>query len=62
MQHVCLVCDVQVGYAAVFFWEYFGPMALYAAIYFLPQLAYPTHKCVGVTRGLPTLSWMLHLQ
>lgn len=31
----------QIGYATVFFWEYFGPLALYAAVYFLPQLAYP---------------------
>ena len=31
----------QIGYATVFFWEYFGPLALYAAVYFLPQLAHP---------------------
>lgn len=48
----CIVADLsspslQVGYATVFFWEYFGPLALYAAIYSLPQLAYPTHKCAA---------------
>ena len=32
---------LQVGYSTVFFWEYFGPLALYAAVYFFPQVAYP---------------------
>lgn len=32
---------LQVGYSKVFFWEYFGPMLLYAAVYFWPHLAYP---------------------
>ena len=36
--------NLQVGYATVFFWEYFGPLVLYAAVYFLPRLAYPTYR------------------
>lgn len=35
---------LQVGYAAVFFWEYFGPMVVYALIYFFPHLIYPWAK------------------
>ena len=35
---------LQIGYAAVFFWEYFGPMVVYALIYFLPHLVYPWAK------------------
>jgi very-long-chain enoyl-CoA reductase len=53
----------QVGYATVFFWEYFGPMALYAAIYFLPQLAYPTHKHLpekNLTQQLALAFWVFH--
>ena len=30
----------QVAYRAVFFWEYFGPLAVYPLFYFLPQLLY----------------------
>ena len=41
---------LQVGYAAVFFWEYFGPLLLYNLVYFLPQLAYPGQK-YAVTLG-----------
>ena len=42
LQHVILL--LQIGYAAVFFWEYFGPMVVYALIYFLPHLVYPWAK------------------
>ena len=31
---------LQIAYAAVFFWEYFGPLAVYPLFYFLPQLFY----------------------
>ena len=39
-----LILRLQIGYAAVFFWEYFGPMVVYALIYFLPHLVYPWAK------------------
>jgi len=31
----------QVGYATVFFWEYFGPLLIYPLIYFFPAFIYP---------------------
>mmetsp|Transcript_25782 Transcript_25782/g.56172 ORF Transcript_25782/g.56172 Transcript_25782/m.56172 type:complete len:308 (+) Transcript_25782:189-1112(+) len=31
----------QIGYATVFFWEYFGPLVVYPLFYFLPQIFYP---------------------
>ena len=31
----------QIGYATVFFWEYFGPLMIYAFIYSFPSLIYP---------------------
>lgn len=31
----------QIGYATVFFWEYFGPLAIYPLFYLLPNLFYP---------------------
>lgn len=31
----------QVGYRTVFFWEYLGPLAVYAAFYILPALLSP---------------------
>lgn len=34
----------QIGYSTVFFWEYFGPLAVYAFIYFFPQLVYFSQK------------------
>lgn len=42
----CISFVLQIGYATVFFWEYFGPLALYTLVYLLPQLAYPNQKCV----------------
>ena len=30
----------QIGYQMVFFWEYFGPLAIYPLFYFLPSLIY----------------------
>lgn len=30
----------QIGYATVFFWEYFGPLAVYPLFYFLPEYIY----------------------
>lgn len=53
----------QVGYATVFFWEYFGPLALYALIYFLPQLAYPGHRNIpekSLTQKLALAFWSFH--
>lgn len=34
----------QIGYATVFFWEYFGPLVVYPLFYFLPHLLYPGVK------------------
>lgn len=34
----------QVGWTTVFFWEYFGPLAVYPLFYFLPGLLYPGVK------------------
>ena len=31
----------QVGYAAVFFWEYLGPLLIYPLFYLVPALLYP---------------------
>jgi len=31
---------MQIGYSTVFFWEYFGPLAVYALIYCFPQIVY----------------------
>jgi very-long-chain enoyl-CoA reductase len=33
----------QIGYATVFFWEYFGPLVIYPLFYFLPSIAYAWH-------------------
>lgn len=30
----------QIGYATVFFWEYFGPLMVYPLFYMLPQIFY----------------------
>lgn len=35
---------LQVGWTTVFFWEYFGPLAVYPLFYFLPGLLYPGIK------------------
>ena len=37
---------MQIGYTTVFFWEYFGPLVVYALFYFFPGVLYPTYKCV----------------
>lgn len=34
----------QVGWTTVFFWEYLGPLVMYAAIYFFPAVFYPGHS------------------
>jgi very-long-chain enoyl-CoA reductase len=34
----------QIGYATVFFWEYFGPMMIYPIFYFFPALCYPWYS------------------
>jgi hypothetical protein len=38
--HDSCLYGVQIGYTTVFFWEYFGPLAVYALIYFFPQFVY----------------------
>lgn len=35
---------IQIGYSTVFFWEYFGPLAVYPLFYLLPQLFYPGYE------------------
>eukprot|EP00891_Asterochloris_glomerata_P000799 jgi/Astpho2/799/Aster-00653 len=53
----------QVGYAAVFFWEYFGPMVVYALIYFFPHLIYPWAKRIpekGTVQTLAFAYWEFH--
>ena len=35
---------MQIGYSTVFFWEYFGPLAVYPLFYYLPQIFYPGLK------------------
>lgn len=53
----------QVGYSTVFFWEYFGPLVLYAAVYFLPQFAYPHISYAppkNLTQQLALLFWTFH--
>ncbi|GBF94137.1 hypothetical protein Rsub_07124 [Raphidocelis subcapitata] len=32
---------IQIGYSTVFFFEYFGPMVIYPAFFFFPQIFYP---------------------
>jgi len=34
----------QIGYSTVFFWEYFGPLVVYALFYFFPSVFYPSFK------------------
>jgi very-long-chain enoyl-CoA reductase len=40
-----LSCWAQIGYTMVFFWEYFGPLVVYALFYFFPHICYPTYSC-----------------
>ena len=35
-----LLLPLQIAYRTVFFWEYFGPLAVYPLFYFLPQVFY----------------------
>lgn len=35
---------LQIGYTTVFFWEYFGPLMVYALIYAFPNIVYPGYK------------------
>lgn len=37
-------CAQQIGYAMVFFWEYFGPMVVYPLFIFFPSVFYPSLK------------------
>ena len=31
----------QIGYATVFFWEYFGPLVIFPLLYLFPSIFYP---------------------
>ena len=33
----------QIGYATVFFWEYFGPLVIYVLMYLFPGTIYPSY-------------------
>lgn len=52
----------QIGYSTVFFWEYFGPLAVYALIYSLPQIVYYPQKTVEKTlvQKLALAYWTFH--
>ncbi|KAL3156940.1 hypothetical protein ABBQ38_001199 [Trebouxia sp. C0009 RCD-2024] len=53
----------QVGWTTVFFWEYFGPLAVYPLFYFLPQLLYPGTKPAASKHHVQTwalLYWEFH--
>ena len=47
---------MQIGYTTVFFWEYFGPLVVYALFYFFPGVFYPTDKCVRGHLAMPAQS------
>ena len=40
----------QVGYSTLFFWEYIGPLVLYALVYFQPGIFYHHLKHTHQTR------------
>ncbi|KAK9906396.1 hypothetical protein WJX75_001204 [Coccomyxa subellipsoidea] len=53
----------QIGYSTVFFWEYFGPLVVYALFYFLPSVFYPTYKNVPDKHPVQTMAvayWSFH--
>eukprot|EP00897_Mesotaenium_endlicherianum_P005884 jgi/Mesen1/5323/ME000266S04513 len=54
----------QVGYRTVFFWEYFGPLALYPLFYFFPEVLYPWspggRKVTHAAQTYAMLYWSLH--
>ncbi|KAK9815164.1 hypothetical protein WJX73_009328 [Symbiochloris irregularis] len=52
----------QIGYKTVFFWEYFGPVLVYALIYSLPQFVYPWHRVVpkNKVQDLALAYWSFH--
>lgn len=43
----------QIGYRTVFFWEYFGPLAVYPLFFLLPQLFYPGLTCALLDQHQP---------
>ncbi|CAD7701677.1 unnamed protein product [Ostreobium quekettii] len=53
----------QIAYIAVFFWEYFGPLAVYPLFYFFPKLLYPFHREPVVHSIVQTMAlafWTAH--
>ncbi len=36
---------MQVGYAMVYFWEYFGALVVYAFMYYGRSIFYPSFRC-----------------
>lgn len=41
----------QIGYSTVFFWEYFGPLVVYALIFAFPEFVYSKQKYVVLDAG-----------
>ncbi|CAL8462603.1 g2136 [Coccomyxa elongata] len=53
----------QIGYSTVFFWEYFGPLVVYALFYFFPSVFYPTFKNIPDKHPVQTMAvayWSFH--
>ncbi|GMH32245.1 hypothetical protein BSKO_00079 [Bryopsis sp. KO-2023] len=53
----------QIGYSTVFFWEYFGPMAVYPLFFLFPKVFYPWHSGPvqhGVVQQLAMGYWIFH--
>ncbi|KAK9820065.1 hypothetical protein WJX72_005670 [[Myrmecia] bisecta] len=53
----------QIGYQTVFFWEYFGPLLVYAAFYLFPEVFYPSFKSIPTKSPVQTLAlayWSFH--
>mmetsp|Transcript_29455 Transcript_29455/g.83074 ORF Transcript_29455/g.83074 Transcript_29455/m.83074 type:complete len:307 (-) Transcript_29455:210-1130(-) len=53
----------QIGYKTVFFWEYFGPLAVYPLFYFFPGVFYPWHSGPVTRDKVQTLAcayWSFH--
>mmetsp|Transcript_2250 Transcript_2250/g.5965 ORF Transcript_2250/g.5965 Transcript_2250/m.5965 type:complete len:308 (-) Transcript_2250:690-1613(-) len=53
----------QIGYATVFFWEYFGPMVVYPLFLLFPQIFYPWNKAPvqhSLVQQVACAYWVFH--
>eukprot|EP00803_Ostreobium_quekettii_P000584 evm.model.scf_882.2 EVM.evm.TU.scf_882.2 scf_882:4794-7075(+) len=53
----------QIGYSVVFFWEYFGPLAVYPLFYCFPKIFYPFHRAPvvhGIVQKMSLGFWTGH--